>query len=101
MVLFAALEEEVAQQEGVVARSRATHEEVAKALQARRAALTRCDEAMAAATAERQARSAARLLGCSCGQHLDLLISLGQRQSGKLRKGANDMHTAALLLCAC
>ena len=51
----AALEAEMAQQEGVVAHSRAAHEEVAEALQARRAALTRCDEAMAAATAERQA----------------------------------------------
>ncbi|KAK9836025.1 hypothetical protein WJX81_006911 [Elliptochloris bilobata] len=51
----AALEAEVAQLEGVVARSRDAHAEVAEALQARRAALTRCDEAMAAATAERQA----------------------------------------------
>ena len=62
VVHYAALEAEVAQQEGVVARSRAAHAEVAEALQARRAALTRCDEAMAAASAERQARFAAWLL---------------------------------------
>jgi len=42
--------------EAAAAATRASHAEVADALQSRRAALSRCDEAMAAAAAERQAR---------------------------------------------
>jgi len=51
-----ALATEVAELEAAAAATRASHAEVADALRARRAALSRCDEAMAAAAAERQAR---------------------------------------------
>jgi len=51
-----ALATEVAGLEAAAAAARAAHAEVADALRARRAALSRCDEAMAAAAAERQAR---------------------------------------------
>ncbi len=47
----------MAELEGAAAQSRAAHAEVAEALQTRRAALARCDEAMAAAAAERQVRA--------------------------------------------
>ena len=82
----------MAQQEGVVARSRAAHEEVAEALQARCAALTRCNEAMAAATAERQARFAA---------WLPMLSAFGTltQHRGSLESWGMGQITCILLLC--